>query len=87
MKYVIRLKFKRCINSVSMTSYMVLAIGTMMFFTAFCEGQTSNQTIEYETPGVLDAYDVLPPDLLKGSNFWVDRKVDVEIRKIAQPKR
>jgi hypothetical protein len=52
-----------------------MALGIMLFFTAVCIGQTETQPVGYEVPGVLDAYKILPPDLLEGEDFWVDRNV------------
>jgi hypothetical protein len=46
-----------------------------LFITDYCRGQASDQPVEYETPGVLDAYDILPPNLLEGKDFWMDRRV------------
>ena len=59
----------------SVTLCMALTIGSLLFFTDYCRGQTSTQSAGYETPGVLDAYEILPPHLLEGKNYWVDRKV------------
>ena len=47
----------------------------MLFITDYCRGQASDQPEEYETPGVLDAYEILPPNLLEGENFWLSRRV------------
>jgi hypothetical protein len=54
---------------------MVLTICSLLSNTDYCRGQATDQPVEYETPGVLDAYDILPPNLLEGKNFWVDRRV------------
>jgi hypothetical protein len=57
------------------TLCMALTIGSLLFFTDYCRGQTSAQPAGYETPGVLDAFEILPPNLLEGKNYWVDRRV------------
>ncbi|MEE9176315.1 MAG: hypothetical protein V3U19_09110 [Thermodesulfobacteriota bacterium] len=54
---------------------MALTIGSLLFFTDYCRGQASAQHVGYEIPGELDAYEILPPNLLEGKNYWVDRRV------------
>jgi hypothetical protein len=54
---------------------MVLIIGNLLFNADYCRGQATDQPVEYETPGVLDAYEILPPNLLEGENFWLSRRV------------
>ena len=54
---------------------IALTLGSLLFITDYCRGQASDQPVEYETPGVLDAYEILPPDLLEGKDFWLDRRV------------
>jgi hypothetical protein len=54
---------------------IALTIGGLLFITDYCRGQVSDQPVEYETPGILDAYEILPPELLEGKNFWLDRRV------------
>ncbi len=44
---------------------------SIIFFTAICVGQTETEYAEYETPGVLKAHEILPPELLEGENFRV----------------
>jgi hypothetical protein len=46
-----------------------------LFITDYCRAQVSDQPVEYETPGILDAYEILSPDLLEGKDFWVGRRV------------
>jgi len=46
-----------------------------LFITDYCKGQASDQPVEYETPGFLDAYEILPPILLDDKNYWVDMRV------------
>jgi hypothetical protein len=54
---------------------IALTIGSLLFFTDYCKGQSSAQPVGYETPGVLDAYEILSPNLLEGKDFWLDRRV------------
>jgi hypothetical protein len=73
MNTISRLPLKQYKNLIHQSLFM--ALGIMLFFTAVCIGQTEAQPVGYETPGVLDAYKILPPDLIEGEDFWVDRKV------------
>ncbi len=54
---------------------MALTIASLLSYADCCRAQATDQPVEYETPGVLDAYEILPPDLLEGKNFWVERRV------------
>ncbi len=54
---------------------IALTIGSLLFITDYCRGQESDQPVVYETPGILDAYEILPSDLLEGKDFWLDRRV------------
>jgi len=47
----------------------------LIVFTDYCRGQASAQHVGYEIPGELDAYEILPPNLLEGKNYWVDRRI------------
>ena len=52
-----------------------LTIGSLLSYPEYCRGQATDQTVEYETPGILDAYEILPSNLLEGENFWLSRRV------------
>ncbi len=65
----------RYIDTKKVALCIALTIGSLLFITDYCRGQESDQPVEYETPGVLDAYEILPPDLLEGKDFWLDRRV------------
>ncbi|MCP4256734.1 MAG: hypothetical protein GY774_04305 [Planctomycetes bacterium] len=54
---------------------LALTIGCLLIITDYCRAQESDQPVEYETPGILDAYEILPSNLLEGKNFWMDRRV------------
>ncbi|KHE90458.1 MAG: hypothetical protein K8F52_13050 [Candidatus Scalindua rubra] len=54
---------------------LALTIGSLLFIADYCRAQKSDQPAEYETPGILDAYEILPSELLEGKNFWMDRRV------------
>ncbi len=73
MNTISRLPLKQYTKSIYLLLFM--SLGIMLFFTAVCIGQTETQPVGYETPGVLDAYEILPPNLLEGKNFWLDRRV------------
>ena len=75
MKQVLRLRHSRYIDTKSVALCMVLTIGCLLFFADYCRGQATDQPVEYETPGILDAYEILPPDLLEGENYWLSRRV------------
>jgi len=76
MNTISRLPLKQNTNPIHQSLFIFMALGIMLFFTAVCVGQTETQPVGgYETPGVLDAYKILPPDLLEGEDFWVDRNV------------
>jgi hypothetical protein len=49
----------------------VLSMLVILFFTAICVGQTETEPAEYETPGVLKAHDILPPELLESEHHTV----------------
>jgi hypothetical protein len=53
----------------------ILSMLSIMFFTAICVGQTETEPAEYETPGVLKAHEILPPNLLEGRNYNVHEDV------------
>ncbi len=65
----------RYIDTKKVALCIALTIGSLLFITDYCRGQESDQPVEYETPGILDAYEILPSDLLEGKNYWVDRRV------------
>ncbi|GAX61919.1 glycerol-3-phosphate dehydrogenase [Candidatus Scalindua japonica] len=71
--------FRLCCNQYSGTKRVglciALTIGSLLFITDYCKGQASDQPVEYETPGVIDAYEILPPNLLEGKDFWMGRRV------------
>ena len=69
------LNLSRYVSIKSITMCMVLTIGSLLSNADYCRGQATDQTVEYETPGRLDAYEILPPELLEGRNYWVDRRV------------
>ena len=75
MKQVFRLCCSRYLDTKKVALCIALTIGSLLFITDYCRAQASDQPVEYETPGVLDAYEILPPDLLEGKNFWLDRRV------------
>ncbi len=58
-------------NKISLALCTVLSMLSIIFFTAICVGQTETEYAEYETPGVLKAHEILPPELLEGENFRV----------------
>ncbi|MDR4505749.1 MAG: hypothetical protein MRK01_13340 [Candidatus Scalindua sp.] len=72
MNKISRLPLKR---TTKMHLSLCMALGIMVFVTAVCVIPALAQTEEYEEPGVLDAYKILPPELLEGKDFWVDRNV------------
>lgn len=60
--------------SVNHSLYLVLVIGIITCLTTDCMGQKKGydyDRLTYETPGVLIASDVLPPELKMGKNFSV----------------
>jgi len=59
----------RYVSIKSITMCMVLSICSLLSYTDYCRGQATDQPVEYETPGVLDAYDILPPNLLEGKKL------------------
>ncbi len=75
MKHVFILRHNRYIYTKSVVLSIVLTIGSLLFITDYCRGQTSDQPVGYETPGILDANEILPSNLLEGKNFWMDRRV------------
>ena len=80
-----RLQMRRYINSLSLATLMVLIIGNILFFTAGCGRQTTirHRTLVkapiqpngYETPEVLSAQEILPPELLEGEYYDVHKGV------------
>ena len=76
---------KRYIDSISLAPFMILVIGYVMFFTAGCGSQTTIrhrplvkaqiQPNGYETPGILSAQEILPPELLEGEYYNVQEDV------------
>ncbi len=75
MKQVFRLYLGRYLDTKRVALCIALTIGSFLFITDYCRGQASDQPVAYETPGILDAYEILPPDLLEGKDFWMDRRV------------
>lgn len=81
MEQVFRLCRGRYPDTKRVALCLALTIGSLLLVTDYCRGQSSAETesstklVEYETPGILDAYEILPPDLLEGKNFWMDRRV------------
>ncbi len=86
MRQFVRWKWLRYVNSVSMVTLTVLIIGNILFFTAGCRKQTtiSDRTLVkaplqpngYETPEVLSAQEILPPELLEGEYHRVFNDVE-----------
>ncbi|MEE9604981.1 MAG: hypothetical protein V3V70_05340 [Candidatus Scalindua sp.] len=62
-------------NKISLALCTVLSMLSIIFFTAICVSQTETEYAEYETPGVLKAHEILPPELLEGENFRVSEEV------------
>jgi hypothetical protein len=75
MKQFFRLRHNQYIDTKSVALCMVLTIGCLLFITDYCRGQAPDQPSGYETPGILDANEILPPYLLEGKNYLVDRRV------------
>ena len=75
MKHIFWLCHSRYVDTKNVALCVVLAIGCLLFFADYCRGQSTEQPVVYETPGILDAYEILPPDLLEGENFWLSRRV------------
>ncbi|MCP4269035.1 MAG: hypothetical protein GY777_26260, partial [Candidatus Brocadiaceae bacterium] len=75
MKQVFRSYCGRYLDAKKIALCIALTIGSLLFITDYCRGQATDQTVEYETPGVLDAYEILSQDLLEGKDFWLDRRV------------
>ncbi len=70
-----RLQRKRYIDSINHTLCMVIAIGTIIFFTTDCMGQSRIPSIAYEIPRVLVASQILPPELSIGDNYSVSGRL------------
>ena len=70
-----RLQKKRYIDSINHTLCMVLSIGTIIFFTTDCMGQSRTPFIPYEVPRVLVASQILPPELSIGDNYSVSGRL------------
>ncbi len=75
MKQVFRLCCGRYPGIKRVALCIALTIGSLLFTTDYCRAQASDQPVVYETPGILDAYEILPPELLEGKDFWVGRRV------------
>ena len=74
MKHIFRLHHSRYIGKKNIALCMVLAITSLLFSVDYCRGQAVEQPVGYEKPGVLDAYKILPPELLEGESFWLSRR-------------
>ncbi|GJQ60721.1 MAG: hypothetical protein D8M57_16630 [Candidatus Scalindua sp. AMX11] len=72
MKKILRQDYDRFFHFKSIMLSFVLMMMTVSFLPNNCLSQPPD---EYETPGTLDAYKILPPKLLEGENYWVDRHV------------
>ncbi len=80
-----RLQWKRYIDLKTVVPFMTIVIGAIIFFTAVCWGrETTNEkfspeeyakSIKYENPGILNAHDILPPELLEGEHYNVLEEV------------
>ncbi|MHC4182958.1 MAG: hypothetical protein ACYSR0_06375 [Planctomycetota bacterium] len=80
-----RLQWKLYTNSKSLALLMALVVGISMFFATDCRGQeTTNEkfspetyakSIKYENPGILNAHDILPPELLESEHHTVMEEV------------
>ena len=75
MEHIFRLCCGRYSGVKSVALCLALTLGSLLFITDYCRAQASDQPVAYETPGILDAYEILPPELLEGKNFWLDRRV------------
>jgi len=75
MKQVFRLCCGRYSGTKRVALCIALTIGSLLFITDYCRAQAADQPVEYETPGILDAYEILSPELLEGKDFWLDRRV------------
>ena len=75
MNHINSFHWKRYIDSITNVMFVSLVISSIIFFTAICVGQTETEQAEYETPGVLSAHEILPPELLEGRNFRVLEEV------------
>jgi hypothetical protein len=85
MNQINSLHWKQYIASINLISFMALVTGLIMFFMADCMGQeTTNEkfspeeyakSLKYETPGILNAHDILPPELLEGEHHKVLEEV------------
>ena len=75
MKQVFRLCCGRYSGTKRVALCIALTIGSLLFITDYCRAQASDQPVVYETPGILDAYEILSPELLEGKDFWLDRRV------------
>ncbi|MCP4264787.1 MAG: hypothetical protein GY777_04295 [Candidatus Brocadiaceae bacterium] len=75
MKQVFRLYLGRYLDTRRVALCLAFTIGCLLIFTDYCRAQVSDQPVVYETPGILDAYEILPPELLEGEDFWVGRRV------------
>ncbi|MCP4256742.1 MAG: hypothetical protein GY774_04345 [Planctomycetes bacterium] len=71
MNLTSRLQCKRYAGFKNLKLFLALFIGIMAYFTTDCMGQNDLYHLEYETPEVLIASDVLPPELLWGDNYSV----------------
>ena len=62
---------KSYIHPISHSLCIALFIGIITCLTTDCMGQKEFDHLTYETPGVLMASDVLPPELKWGKNYSV----------------
>ncbi len=82
-KYI--LYCSRYVSTAGLVVFASLIISSVIVYTADCKGQeTENQklspeayaqSIKYETPGVLKAHDILPPELLESEHHTVMEEV------------
>ncbi len=56
---------------INYSTFLALVIGIVIVHTADCMGQSGFDHLSYETPEVLIARDVLPPELRMGKNYSV----------------
>ncbi len=61
------------------TFYIALVLGIITCLTTECMGQREFDHLTYETPGVLIASDVLPPELKWGKNYSVRGVTDTTV--------
>ncbi len=71
MNLTSRLQRRRYVGFENLNLFMVLVIGIIACLTTDCMGREEFDRLTYETPGVLIAGDVLPPELKWGKNYSV----------------